>query len=237
MTGRIVGLTALCAAVVVALIVTPGFSASFLTKGKAKSLFFTKSQSDSRYLTPGQADAKYLTPSQADGKYLTPNQGDASYLPASGEIKVNADPMTWMNLNGGVTFSGFLQRATTGGTIFGGSSGAIVDLPVAIEPTLPTVLAGKTLTFVGVEACYNNDGTTIDQTRINLTTNTSGSTSTNSILLDATDRTDDACRTYAPTAGPHVLAPNEDVSLEFDVNYSANAQFFTGERATFIFQL
>jgi hypothetical protein len=34
-----------------------------------------------------------------------------------------------------------------------------------------------------------------------------------------------------------VLVPGDDVSFQFDVNYSANAGFFSAGRATFIFRL
>jgi hypothetical protein len=245
-TPRVIGLIALCTVAVCALTLTPSFSASFLTKFRAKNLFYTKSQSDSRYLTPSQGDSRYLTPtqgdsryltpSQGDSRYLTPTQGDSRYLPASGEIRVNASPLTWRKITAAVTIG---ENPSTGSTSFGGSTSAIADLPVAIEPTLPTVLVGKPLTFVGVNVCYSTDPiTTIDVALVNLTTNTNGAANTSALLTDNTDRgpSEHACRDYTlPT--PHALAPGDDVSFQFDVNYSANAGFFSAGRATFIFRL
>jgi hypothetical protein len=231
----VIGMAALGAIVAFSLLLAPGFGASFLTKFKAKKLFYTKSQSDGRYLNQSQADARYLTPGQGDSRYLTPGTGDARYLPDSGEIRVNASPMTWQKTSGAINIG---VNPSIGSTGFGGSTGAIDNLPVAIEPTLPTVLAGKPLAFVGANVCYINDTqTTIDVARINITTNTTGGGNTNTLLIDNTDRTDDACRTYTPTAGPHVMAPEEDISVELTVDYGTNAQFFNAGRATFIFEL
>jgi len=214
-------------------ILAPSFSKGVFTKVKAKALFYTKSQSDSRYLTASQGDGRYLTPAQGDGRYLTPVAGDDRYLPDGGEIRLNASPLTWQKLNAAITIQ---VSPTTGETTFGGSTGAIDNMPAAIEPSLPTVFAGQPLTFVGVNACYGTSQTTIDTATINLTTNTTGGGNTSQLLNDPTDRTDDACRDYILST-PHVLAPGEDVDFEFVVDYSANAQFFHAGRATFIFEL
>jgi hypothetical protein len=239
-------LIALGAIAAISLMLTPSFSASVLTKFKAKKLFYTKGQSDSRYLTPSQGDsryltpgagdARYLTPGSGDARYLTPGTGDARYLPDNGQIRINASPMTWQKISGAPGIDTLGQNPSIGGTSFGGSSGALSDVPVAIEPTMPTVLVGRPLTFVGVNVCYGTDQTTLDTVRINVTTNSNGSGNTNSPLIDGTDRTDDACRDYTLST-PHLLAPGDDVSLELAVDYSSNAQFFFAGRATFVFQL
>jgi hypothetical protein len=207
-----------------------------LAEDFAPGQVLTPSQGDSRYLTPTQGDDRYLTPTQGDGRYLTPTQGDGRYLPASGQIQLNASPLTWQKISAAPGVDTLPQRPSIGATSFGGSSGALSDVPVAIEPTLPTVLVGKPLKFVGVNACYATDAvTTLDTVMIHLTTNAAGSGNTSQLLTDPTNRTDIACRDYTlPT--PHALAPGEDVSLEYDVNYSTNAGFFTAGRATFIFE-
>ena len=188
------------------------------------------------YLTASQANSRYLTPGQANSRYLTRSQGDARYLPSSGQIRLNASPMTWQKISAAPGIDTLGQRPGIGETSFGGSSGALDDVPVAIQPTMPTVLVGKPLTFVGVNACYATDPvTTLDTARIWVTANTSGIGNSSQLLTDTTNRTDDACRDYMlPT--PRVLAPGEDVSFEFDVDYSANAGFFSAGRATFIFR-
>jgi hypothetical protein len=238
---RLIGFVALGAIVAFSLLLVPGFGASVLTKVKAKKLFYTKSESDSRYLTPSQGDSRYLTPSQGDGRYLTPSAGDGRYLPSSGQIRVNASPMTWQKISAAPGIDVLGQHPTTGGTTFGGSTMALQDVPISIEPTQPTVLVGKPLTFVGVNVCYANDQapdptTTLDVVRISLTTNATGGGNISFLLIDNTDRTDINCRDYILTT-PHVLAPTDDISVELAVDYSANAAFFNAGRATFIYQL
>jgi hypothetical protein len=230
--GRVV-IGGAVALVVGAVAISPAIGGpGFLTKKKASKIFAKK---DDAY-TKADADARFLTPSQGDSRYLTPGQGDSRYLPASGQIRVNASPMTWQKTSGAPGIDTLPERPEPGFTTFGGSSMALSDVPVAIEPTLPTVLVGKPLTFVGVNACYVTDPiTTLDTVRINLTTNTNGSGNTSALLTDTIDRTDDACRDYTPTT-PHPLAPGDDISLEFAVDYSANAGFFGAGRATFILQ-
>ena len=187
--------------------------------------------------TPKIADGAVTAPKLAGQlPFLTPSQGDGRYLPASGQIRLNASPLTWQKISAAPGIDTLGQRPSIGGTTFGGSSMALDNVPVAIEPTLPTVLVGKPLTFVGVNVCYATDPiTTLDTARISLTTNTSGGGNTSDLFIDTTNRTDDACRDYTLPA-PHVLAPEEDVSLSFEVDYSANAGFFHAGRATFIFQ-
>jgi hypothetical protein len=240
--GRVIGFGALGAVIALSLMLTPGFSASFLTKFKAKKLFYTKSESDSRYLTPGQGDSRYLTPGQGDSRYLTPSQGNAQYLPASGEIRLNASPLTWQKISAAPGIDVLGERPGLGGTTFGGSTMALQDVPIAIEPTLPTVWVGKPVTLVGINACYINDQapdptTTLDTVRVEITTNDTGSGNTGAPLLtDTTDRNDTACRDYTlPT--PHVMAPGEDIALDFAIDYSSTAAFFTAGRVSFIFQI
>lgn len=236
-------LAAAVALVAAGLVISPAFGGpGFLTKKKASKLYakkksvYTKAAADGRFMTPGQADGRYLTPSQADGRYLTQSQADGRYLPAGGEIRVNASPMTWQKISGAPGVNELAELPGLGETTFGGSTKALSGVPVAIQPTLPTVLAGRPLSLVGVNACYATDAiTTLTTARIQLTTNTNGVGNTTTLLTDTTDRNDDACRDYTLST-PHQLSPDEDVALEFDVDYSANAGFFGAGRATFILQ-
>lgn len=169
--------------------------------------------------------------------YLTQSQADTRYLPASGEIRLNASPMTWQKISAAPGIDALGQRPSTGVTTFGSSSMPLEDVPIAIEPTLPTLLAGEQLTFVGVSACYATSPiTTLDVVRINLTTNADGSPNTSELLIDTTDRTDEACRDYMLQT-PHALGPEDDVNLEFGIDYSAAGGFFHAGRVTFIFEL
>jgi hypothetical protein len=195
--------------------------------------FLTASEGDNRYLTAAAGDARYLSPSGGDARYLTASQGDGRYSPASGEIRLNASPMTWENTNATSTA---VRSPDVGGTGFGDTPGA-TTASLVIEPTLPTVLLDRPLTLIGVNACYaTTTDSTLTRVRINTTTNTTGIANGGTPLVDdTTARTDNNCRDYTlPT--PHVLATNEDVSLQYDVSYSQNAASFTAGRATFIFR-
>jgi hypothetical protein len=231
--NRVIALASLGAIVALSLILTPGFTAGFLTKSKAKALFFTKSQSDSRYLTQAQADSRYLTPSQGDGRYLTPSQGDGRYLPVTGQIRLNANPMSWVTT---ANVSGIPVGHESGATDLGPTA-ATATVNASIAPTMPTELMGKPLTLVGVNACYTNIQTTLTAVKVNTTTNTAGNPSSSLLVTDGTARTDDACRNYTPST-PHAVGQNEDISLEFDVSFPGTpSSLFAAGRATFIFQL
>lgn len=217
-------------AIVVALLtVTP--AGAHITRGvkhtgkHMRKLFYTKAESDGRYLSQAQADAAYLTPAA----------GDARYLAATGQVRVNASPMDWVKINPAITAVPE-AKPSVGATTFGGSSGAATDVPFAISPTLPTMLAGRTLRLVGVNACFATDAiTTLTTVRVHVTRNTSGPGSTTTPFIDPTDRGPnvDACETFT-LASPLAITPDDDVTLQFDVNYSANAGFFSAGRATFI---
>ena len=195
--------------------------------------FLTQSQGDSRYLTSGQGDARYLTPSAGDGRYLTPSQGDSEYMPASGQIRLNAPPPMWQKTNQAGNDKVMPGVAYT---TFGNTTSATSDTAV-IQPTQPNVLFGEPLAMVGVNACYSTDSfSTLDTVRIQTTTNNNGVAATGApLLFDETDRTDNNCRDYMLST-PHVLAADEDVSLEFGMDFVQNAASFGAGRATFIYQ-
>jgi hypothetical protein len=124
-----------------------------------------------------------------------------------------------------------------GATGFGPTASS-VTMTAAIEPTLPNELVGQPVSLVGVNACYNNNQTTLTSVRVNTTTNTSGSPATGAPLVeDNTARTDDACRDYN-LSSPHLIGGTEDISLAFGVSFPGTpGSFFSAGRATFIFQL
>ena len=90
---------------------------------------------------------------------------------------------------------------------------------------------------MSVNACYNNGtGSTLTQVRVNQTTNTTGSPNTTSPVIDATPRTDDACRDYAP-ASPVPLGATDTVTLQLSVSFAGGGgNSFSASRATFVVQ-
>jgi hypothetical protein len=222
--------------------IAPATAGKFLTKKKALKLFYpraeanaqflTPTEGDAQFLTPTEGDAQFLTPTEGDAQFLTPTEGDASYLPATGEVRMTASPMTWVKTNPTKTQVPEASYSI-GSTIFGPSSAAVSDVPFAIAPTLPTVLSGRNLELVGVNACYGTDSTTLVQTRIWVTNPSSGSSA---VLTDSTDQTDDNCLDYT-LPDPVPIALEDDVALEFSVDYSDAGQLFYPGRATFILNI
>lgn len=184
-----------------------------------------------KFLTKKKANKLFLTPAEGDSMFITPAEGDASYLPATGELRLNASPMTWQKTNAAATQVSPAEQSI-GSTTFGGSTSAVQDVPFSISPTLPTVLSGRSLELVGVNACYVTDSTTIDNAQIHVTNN--GNTSM--LLDDPTNRSDDDCMS-ATLGTPRPIAATEDVTFGFIVDYSSNGQSFSAGRATFIFNI
>ena len=219
--------------------IAPATAGKFLTKKRALRLFYPRAEADARFIEVGEKATSAGTADNADTLdnidstgFLTPAQGDSSYLPATGELRINASPMTWQVISAapGVPPS----TPSIGSTTFGGSSGMVSDVPIAISPTLPTELNGRSLELVGVNACYATDAvTTLDVARIQVTTNAAGAGSTSTLLTDTEDRTDINCRNYTLST-PEPIAPEDDIAMLFTVDYSTNAGFFSAGRATFI---
>ena len=130
----------------------------------------------------------------------------------------SADPLTWNYFSGGTE----VDR---------GSAGAHW---LNVHPSIPTVLYGKSVSFNGVEFCYDTiTNTTLDSVEINSFTHSTGSGTRNQLLFDGTDRTDAACRVYYLTT-PVTLTAEEGVNFYARVAWSAAGTFEIG-RTTFIF--
>ena len=197
------------------------------TKAQADNQFYAKAQSDERYYTKTQADDQFFSKSQSDDRYYTKAQSDSNFLSATGEIRINASPQDWVNPGSAV-----ITNPTSNATSF--LSGPTASTFVTVAPTLPTVLAGKPLRLVGVNACYYTTNlTTVTAAAVSRTTD-DGSPSGGQLVSDGTDRTDDACRDYLlPT--PVTLGPQDNVDMEFFVDFAGGGgNTFTAGRATFI---
>jgi hypothetical protein len=213
-------------------------SAKKLTKKKVKKIA-TKAAGqvfDSRigaYYTKDQVDQGFYTKGQVDQGFYTKGAADARFLSKSGRIVVTPSPQSWELISAAPGVPPV--RPEIGGTTFGGTTGAIQDVPVALAPTLPVELGGVPLRLVKINACYDNDAiTTLDTVRIWRTQNSNGSGNSTPLLTDATDRGPNTsnCEDFVPTSSP-VIAPQDTVALEFSVDYSSNAGFFFAGRATF----
>lgn len=129
-----------------------------------------------------------------DGK----NSTDFVERAGMGFILVQGDPSGWKSTAGSGTMTtsqNFDQTTFTSTSSTGNSTHFVV-------PNLPVAAYGRKLQVAGIEFCYDA-GTThaVDQIRYERTVNSNGSTVTTSQILDATDRTDEACRYYGVSNG------------------------------------
>ncbi len=117
-----------------------------------------------------------------------------------------------------------VQRPTTG-TSF-----------VSLQPSVPTVLYGRSLQFRGVEFCYTASANAIlSYVEINTFSSTSGGGTRVLQFSDITDRTDSACRYYV-LPSPVTLTADDGVNFFVQVDWTlANAPFYLA-RTTFVFE-
>jgi len=185
---------------------------------------------ETKDLAPGAIPAPDgYTRAESDARYYTRAESDARYLSSGGRTVLQASPVDWQSTN--AAFMGQVSYDVAGISL---SSGSATNASLAIAPALPAELAGHPQRLVAVNACYNTvTATTLSQVRINVTENTTGSANTNAALIDATPRTDAACRDYAPST-PVTLDATHSVTLELNVAFpGGGGQQFVAGRTTF----
>ena len=96
---------------------------------------------------------------------------------------------------------------------------------------MPSIVQGRPVQLDNVVLCYAADSTaTLDQVEVPKITNATGTSSVAYPVFDSTNRTDAACRTYAP-ASPVTVGPDD--SLEFVVEAQfTGASFISVTRLT-----
>lgn len=107
---------------------------------------------------------------------------------------------------------------------------------LSVNPDLPTVLYGRSLSFKGVQFCFDTfASTTLNYVEINTYTHTTGSLGRNLRFSDPTARTGNQCRLYM-LASPVTLTANDGVNFFIQVNWSVAASQFAIGRTTFILE-
>jgi len=155
----------------------------------------------------------------------------AQIPPTKGAILVTPGNSSWEKFTStdNVTFtnysnSTFIQKSSTGSSF------------VTLQPSVPTVLYGRSLQFLGVEFCNTASANAfLDYVEINTFTASTGAGTRSQRFTDSTNRTDSACRYYVlPT--PVTLTADDGVNIYVQVNWiMANSQFILA-RTTFVFQ-
>ena len=205
-----------------ALSISPATAGKLLKKKKAMKLFYPRAE----------ADAQFLSPAEGDAQFLSPAEGDAAYLSATGAIRLNASPHTWVRA-GQANPEVPQGKPEFSGMSFGPSTDASSNVPIVIAPTLPTVLSGRPLELTGVNACYTtSSNVTLDEVQIWSQTLAAGTSSSTELLNDP-DPASTNCLDYVlPT--PQPISPEEEVFIQYVVDYDAAGGTFTAYRATFV---
>ena len=104
-----------------------------------------------------------------------------------------------------------------------------------IVPELPVAAYGRELRMAGIEICYDASASHIlDKITYDRTSNENGEPTVVPEILDGTDRSDDACRFYVPTA--QGLSEEGTVALEVDSVWTATASTLRLGRVTFMLE-
>lgn len=204
-SGKRVPIAAAAIAILVgAMVVSPSLGGpSFLTAKKAKKKFITKKAANNKFA----AKSDVYTKSESDGRYL----------PNSGEIRWNVPWDGWVDEDGpGNPPTYFGNRVE-----FTGGDNSFFSLPVE----LPVALLGRSLTFTGLELCYEAlPGGVVDLVNVTRVTATAADPIPGSDLIVSEDVTftDATCRTFTPPS-PVALGPNDALQVQLRLDLAAGA--------------
>ncbi len=104
-----------------------------------------------------------------------------------------------------------------------------------IVPELPLAAYGLELEMAGIEICYDaSSNHSIDGIKYSRTANAAGVPTTSTQTLDALNRQDEGCHTFAPLSSG--LPAETTVALEVDSTWTANGGVLKLGRVTFMLQ-
>ncbi len=148
--------------------------------------------------------------------------GSGGFLPSSGSFQVQEGIDSFV-ATGTSTVShptGFVRLA-------GNTSSQFFYAPL----TVPSLVQGRPTQLDSVVFCYAADATaTLDQVEVPKITDATGSSSVAYPVFDTTNRTDAACRTYAP-ASPVTVGPDDSLEFVVEAQFTA-ASFISVTRLT-----
>lgn len=179
-----------------------------------------------------------LADSSAQTKATTAENNAKAYAdslvntpPSTGVITISENHGNWIKYfdTDNTSFSNYsstkyVYKATTGSAF------------IALHPTLPTILYGKSLQLTAVEFCYTATATVmLNYIEINVPTHAAApSADQGKQFSDNTDRTDSICRYYALPA-PVTLTADMVVDVYVAINWASSDAFQVG-RTTFVLQ-
>lgn len=154
----------------------------------------------------------------------------AQIPPTTGLITISDGFGNWKPLTSSdpLTFSNFSNETQVSRTTAGASY-------LSLQPSIPTVLYGRSLQFRGVELCYRaNLSAAITYVEINTFTHTTGLNGRSVRFSDATIRSDEACRYYV-LPQPVTLTAEDGVNIFIKASWDPNLPVLGLGRTTFVF--
>lgn len=165
--------------------------------------------------------------------FAGPSASKAPVVLNQGQILMTVHPIEWVAIAHDVTLSPGLDLS------FLSSDTLPADGAAGVSPDLLTSLYGKRLRLVEVQFCYDATDTdvTLTQFLMRVDRNSTGPTDDNPVAgaVDATDRTDRACRSYPVD---WVLDPDDMAAASVSVHFGAGAteSSFQIGRLTFVLE-
>lgn len=118
----------------------------------------------------------------------------------------------------------YVKKATTGGSF------------ISLQPSIPTVLYGRSLQFLGVEFCYTASASAVfSYIEINTYTHTNSAGPRTLQFSDGTDRSDSACLYYKLPA-PVTLTAEDGVNVFVQGAWNTASSPLIIGRTTFVFK-
>jgi hypothetical protein len=146
----------------------------------------------------------------------------SSYLTNSGAIFISTGSSNWHSLNSTDPVEwGYFDNTTA---VTSTSAGSVY---LVAHPSLPTILYGKKLEATAATVCYSAAASAkLEQVTVSQNTySTGGNGNGVNLVVDNTQRTGNACRTYT-FASPGVLSSLDDVNIDFLVDFSGAGKEF-----------
>jgi hypothetical protein len=151
-----------------------------------------------------------------------------AFMPSSGTIAISANRSAWLVTNNAAPITA--DYSDVAQSRFTRTISGYNYLRIGVD--MPVVLLGQELALTAVDFCYGASASAIlSDLWVYRSTAVTGPGTTSQALIDTTDRTDAACRTYVPPA-PVTLSAADALTLRIGVSWVESVPFSAG-RVTF----
>ncbi|MEK6277462.1 MAG: hypothetical protein AABM29_05575 [Actinomycetota bacterium] len=187
--------------------------------GWAKKLFFTKEEIRIGFTPRTTARKHYKKFAKkknvySKGEVYSKEEVDSNFVPSSGSTELSVNPSNWVAETltppvGTLNYATLLTYLSATGSS---------DFQAAL--TVPAKLQQKQVKIDSFELCYDTNGGTLESVGM-ITVEHAPGNATNLpgtlVINDETDRTDNACRTYASGGGAVAIGPDDIVVVQVTI--------------------